>query len=86
MQDDDNTSVPFTVSHAKMIADIHTALVGQPTLGNPGLVARLGNLEGKHTHLVGKVDGHDRKIWLVSIVFGALWAGLVTFKDNLLGK
>lgn len=83
---DDNTSAPFTVAHDKMLKEIHTALVGNPSLGVKGLVLRTAEAETGLETVKEQVRDHGRKIWLVTVVGGGVWATIVAFKENIFGK
>lgn len=69
-----------------MLQDIHGALVGNPTLGNPGLVKRVETGETRTEQLTQTVADHSRRFWFVSTLGTALWATLVAFKENIFHK
>lgn len=78
--------MPFTAAHARMLTDIHHALVGVPELGAIGLAERVRRGEEHQRLSDGKIEVHERKFWLVTIIGGAAWASLVAFKESIFGK
>lgn len=69
----------------EMVKAIHTALIGDPALGNPGIVKRMSDVEtavatkaaaSEVKTISEKVEAHDRKFWLVGVLPTLLAAGL----------
>lgn len=83
MEPTENTNAPFTVGHAKMLSEIHTALVGNPSMGVKGLAVRTADIEKDVETVKDQVRDHSKKLWLVTVVGGGMWAAVVSFKDKI---
>lgn len=61
------------------VNEVRSAVIGNPKYGHRGLATRMEAVEGK-------VETHDRKIWLAGVILSLAWTLALFLKDFVTGS